>query len=115
MKTRLHKKLGRLLRRKFRESVLSDFGEGVLAKTKNGLLVVEAGDFAVGRKLLDRGEYDYAEILWLKKYLKSEDANLVVVGSHIGAVLIPISKQCKSVIAFEADVKITHCSHIIWL
>lgn len=94
-----------MLRRQFRESILSGFGEGILANTKNGLLIVEAGDFTVGRKLLNKGEYDYAEIQWLRNYLKSESSNVIVVGSHIGSVLIPISKHCKNVIAFEADVK----------
>ena len=122
MKTRIHKKLGRLLRRKFRESVLSIYGEGVMAKTKNGLLVVEAGDFAVGRELLDKGEYDFSAIQWLIKNLDTPDANVVVVGSHVGAVLIPVSKHCKSLIAFEADIKnysllshnlaLNHCENV---
>jgi FkbM family methyltransferase len=102
---RLDQKLGRLFRRRFREAILSRFGEGILANTKNGLLVVEAGDYSVGRRLLRKGEYDWPQIQWLIKNLKSESSNVVVAGTHIGSLVVPISKHCKKLMAFEADVK----------
>lgn len=105
MKTEIQKSVSRLIRRRFRESILSDFGEGILTNTKNGLFVVEAGDFSVGRKLLESGEYCFEEIQWLAGMLDPLKSSVIVVGSHIGSILVPLSKHCKNVISFEADVK----------
>jgi FkbM family methyltransferase len=70
---------------------------------KNGLLVVEPGDFSVGRKLLEHGEYDARELRWLSRVLGPDAERCVVVGTHIGALLIPLSKMCREVVGFEAD------------
>ncbi|NRA36613.1 MAG: FkbM family methyltransferase [Planctomycetes bacterium] len=91
------------MRRKVRVSVLSNHGRGVLANTKNGLLVVEAGDFSVGRILLQKGEYDWKEIQWLKKCLGDQAQHMVIIGTHIGALLVPLSAHCQQVLGFEAD------------
>ena len=122
MKTEIQKSVSRLIRRRFRESIMSDFGEGILANTKNGVFVVEAGDFSVGRKLLESGEYCFDEIQWLAGMLDPFKSSVVVVGSHIGSVLVPLSKHCKKVVAFEADVKnytllsynlaLNHCENV---
>ena len=103
MKMRLHKKLSRLMRRKVRVSVLSSHGIGVLAHSKNGLLVVEAGDFSVGRTLLQEGEYDWKEIQWLRKCLGPDAQHMVIIGTHVGALLVPLSAHCHKITGFEAD------------
>ena len=103
MKIRFHKKLGRLIRKKFRERVLSNYGVGILAETKNGRFVVEAGDFAVGRRLLERGEYDYDELQWLRECINKKTNTIVVVGTHIGAFLVPLSQNCNNIYGFEVD------------
>jgi FkbM family methyltransferase len=84
-------------------SILSNFGAAVIADTKNGLLAVEAGDFAVGRRLLRDGEYDLEEIRWLIKICADQAGTFVVVGSHVGSLVIPLSKACQSMVAFEPD------------
>ncbi|MDX1705435.1 FkbM family methyltransferase [Pseudidiomarina sp.] len=103
MSTRFHKKVGRMLRQPFRNKILSKYGKAVLADTWNGLLLVEAGDFAVARKLLDKGEYDRQDIEWLTKNLGGSAGHIVVVGAHIGSLLIPLSKISERVTGFEAD------------
>lgn len=95
--------ISRLLRRRQREKLLERHGVGVVADTRNGMLIVEAGDFSVGRHLLRHGEYDWSEIQWLKRQLDPERANVLVVGSHVGALVVPLSRCCRNMIAFEAD------------
>jgi FkbM family methyltransferase len=104
MKGRIHKTIGRVIRRKLRMSVLSRHGIGVLAETKNGFLVVEPGDFALGRQLLQHGEYDYRDVAWLSECVGHDAERIVVVGAHIGSILIPLSRVCREIIGYEADI-----------
>ena len=73
-----------------------------MAKTKNGLLVVDPGDFSVSRTLLTNGSYDWGIIHRLLARLDDQSV-VVFVGAHIGALLIPISQRVKRTIGYEAD------------
>lgn len=102
MRVRLHKRILRSIRSYFREKILSNHGVGIVARTKNGLLVVDACDFSVSRQLLRDGSYDWEVVEWLRSLLN--DQSLVVfVGCHIGSLLIPISQHVRRTIGFEAD------------
>lgn len=103
MKMRLHKRLSRQLRQKLRNRVLSNFGRAILANSWNGELLVEAGDFNVGRRLLMDGSYDRLEIEWLIRCLGRESPAVIVAGAHVGAVLIPLAKAAGRIVGFEAD------------
>ena len=96
------KRVSRLLRARWRARVLSRHGIGLLAETKNGTLAVDARDFNVSRHLLERGEYDWAQVGLLRSLL-APGACLVVVGAHIGSVLIPLARVsgARSALAFE--------------
>ena len=100
---RLHKKIGRTFRQGLRNTVLSRHGVAVLANTWNGLLLVEAGDFAVGRRLLQKGSYDKPEVEWLLECIGHHAGSIVIVGAHIGALLVPLSRAAEKVIGFEPD------------
>ena len=103
MKTRFHKRLSRLARGYVRRTVLSRHGIGILAETRNGLYVVEPGDFGVSRHLLRDGAYDHQALLWLQDALGGGAKTIVVVGAHIGTVLIPLARMARRAIGFEAD------------
>lgn len=105
MKMRAHKKFSRLLRQKIRTSILSDHGTAILADTWNGQLLVEAGDFHVGRRLLRDGSYDREEIEWLRAGFGGTAGTVVVVGTHVGSLLVPLAKSAGRVVGFEADGK----------
>lgn len=96
------KRVSRSLRARWRARVLSRHGVALVAETRNGTLAVDARDFNVSRHLLERGEYDWAQIGLLRSLL-APGAHLVVVGAHIGSVLIPLAKACGAgcVLAFE--------------
>ncbi|MGC1205841.1 MAG: FkbM family methyltransferase [Flavobacteriaceae bacterium] len=104
MKVRKHKKVSRLVRGYFKNKILSNYGKGILADTKNGLFIVDPKDFTITRKLLKNGTYDWEEIRCLRKYLNKESI-VIFVGCHIGTLLIPIAKSVKKVYGFEANPK----------
>ncbi|MGH8208188.1 MAG: FkbM family methyltransferase [Steroidobacteraceae bacterium] len=81
---------------------LSNHGVGVLAETKNGLLVVDPRDFGVSGSLLSRGVYDWTAISWLLPLL-DQGSRIVFVGAHLGALLVPLATHsgCRRVVAFE--------------
>ena len=98
----VHVKWLRVIRGKLRSLGLRRYGIGVVAKTNQGLFVIDPKDFGVGRALLDRGAYE-AEIIdyFLSKI--DSNSNVVFVGAHIGAILIPIARKASRVIAFEPN------------
>lgn len=96
------KRISRIIRAELRARLLSKHGEGILANTRNGLLVVDPRDFGVSRSLLTRGAYDWGAIEWLCRILAG-DSRIVFVGTHIGALLVPIALNSGSrdIVAFE--------------
>jgi FkbM family methyltransferase len=92
-----------MLRGKIRRRILSNHGFGFLVDSKNGILAIDPQDFSVSRTLLRHGEYDSGEIAWLKEVLGPETAVIVVVGAHIGALLIPLAGCVQRVIGFESN------------
>lgn len=96
------KRVSRVIRGKLRSLTLSNHGIGVLADTKNGLLVVDPRDFGVSGSLLSRGHYDWTAISWLLPLLNSE-SRIVFVGAHLGALLVPIAihSGARHIVAFE--------------
>ena len=74
----------------------------LMTKTENGLFAVDPEDYGVGRSLRMNGKYGADEIERLKPFITS-DSKALIVGAHIGALAIPISKLCKSVAAIEAN------------
>jgi len=107
-----------------REARLKSFGRraiGVLAETEQGLYVVNPGDRFVSRRLLEDGVYGLDELDRCYEMITA-DSKLLVVGTHIGAIAIPLSKRCKSMVAieanpdtyklFEANLKLNDCGNV---
>jgi FkbM family methyltransferase len=102
MRVSWRKQVSRAIRAKLRTQILSKHGAGILANSKNGLLIVDPRDFGVARALLRHGSYDWAEIEWLGQILHSR-SGIVFVGAHIGALLVPLALRSGSrdIVAFE--------------
>ena len=81
-----------------------DHTVALIAQSTNGLFAVDVEDFAVGRQLRTRGAYAHNEVNQLKPYL-SETSRLLVVGAHIGSLVVPLSRLCREVVAIEANPK----------
>lgn len=102
----LLKRFSRLLRGQFRARLMGRYGIAVLAATRNGYLAVDPADFTISRKLLQQGSYDFTEIDYLASLMRPS-SRLIVVGAHIGAVLIPLVRLSRvaHALAFEPSPK----------
>ena len=111
MRIAWRKRISRTIRGRLLARVLSKHGEGIVANTKNGLLVVDPRDFAVCRSLLEHGSYDWAELQWLSRIL-SDCSRVVFVGAHIGSLLVPIALKSGSgeIVAFEPSPRNHGCT-----
>jgi FkbM family methyltransferase len=74
----------------------------LLAKTSDGLFAVDPEDRAVGGVLLATGAF-YDHEIELARSLIDENSKVLMVGSHIGAHAIRLSRHCASLTAIEAN------------
>ena len=75
----------------------------IITQSSNGLFAVDPEDLEVGEKLR-KGGFGLDEIERIKSMI-SDDSRVLIVGSHIGSLVIPISRHCKEVVAIEANPK----------
>ena len=76
--------------------------KSVIVDSKNGLLAVDPRDLEVGFKLRNYGSYGLEEITRINELITTE-SNVLVVGAHIGSLVIPIAKNCNKLVAIEAN------------
>ena len=88
--------------RKMRRSLGTNI-RAVITQSSNGLFAVDPEDLEVGEKLR-KGGFGLDEIERIKSLI-SDDSRVLIVGSHIGSLVIPISRHCKEVVAIEANPK----------
>jgi FkbM family methyltransferase len=88
-----------------RKNKLLSFGPnawGLLVTTKHGLFAVDPEDAFVGAALLNEGCYGESEYM-LAKSLLSTTSDMLIVGAHIGAHAVPLSRDCNELVAIEAN------------
>ncbi|HEY2684140.1 MAG TPA: FkbM family methyltransferase [Steroidobacteraceae bacterium] len=102
MRTPLLKRLSRQIRGRWRSKVLAKNGFAVLADSKNGVFAVHPGDFHISRTLLERGEYDWAQITLLSTLIDAQ-SRLIFAGAHIGSLLVPLVRAAgtSTILAYE--------------
>jgi FkbM family methyltransferase len=95
-------RVSRKIRGHLRSLTLSKSGIGVVADTRNGVLIVDPRDFGVSSSLLQWGAYDWASVAWLLPLL-NQQSRIVFAGAHLGALLVPIALQSgsRNIVAFE--------------
>jgi FkbM family methyltransferase len=81
---------------------LGDGVKSVIVESKNGTLAVDPRDLEVGLKLRNNGSYGLDEIARINELITTQ-SNVLVVGAHIGSLVIPIAKNCNKVVAIEAN------------
>jgi FkbM family methyltransferase len=84
--------------------ILGPHALAVIAKTDQGLFAVDPQDFDVGRSLRQEGHWGQAELKRLAPHLQPQ-ANVLVVGAHIGSLVVPLARLCQQVVAIEANPK----------
>ena len=86
--TRLRKKLGKNIK-------------AIITESENGLFAVDPEDLEVGQKLRSGG-FGVDEVERLKTFINKK-SKVLIVGTHIGALAIPLSKHCREITAIEAN------------
>ena len=86
--TRLRKKLGQNIK-------------AIITESENGLFAVDPEDLEVGQKLRSGG-FGVDEVERLKTFINKK-SKVLIVGTHIGALAIPLSKHCREITAIEAN------------
>jgi FkbM family methyltransferase len=87
--------------------MLGSHVQGVLVQSRNGNFLIGVGDQKIGRHLAYKGEYATDELNRLLSVL-SQDSTLLVVGSHIGTLIVEASRHCRRAIAIEANPETFH-------
>ena len=75
---------------------------GLIVDAKNGRFAVDPADLEVGAKLRLHGAYGMDEVERIAGLIDGS-SSVLVVGSHIGSLVIPIAKMCSKVVAVEAN------------
>lgn len=76
--------------------------QAMAVHTDQGIFAVDPKDRGVGRRLLVDGAYNEGELARLAGYVSSE-ADVLIVGSHIGTIAIPLAKRCRALVAVEPN------------
>ncbi len=85
-----------------RKKTFGPFAKGIIYETENGIISMSHEDMVIGKHLGFKGSWNLPEIEILKENLKREDT-LYIIGTHVGTLLIPLSKNCKCIIGYEAN------------
>ena len=90
-----------LLQEKLIHNLFGSKVSGIVFNTYNGLMVSSIKDVQVNCEL-GKGSFNKNEVEVLKSFIPAESC-LYVIGTHIGTLLIPIGKDVRKVVGFEAN------------
>lgn len=83
-------------------SAPANFIKGVITASPQGIYAVNIEDQFIGRSLRETGSYGAQEISLALQHMKPSD-KVLVVGSHVGTIAIPLARSCAHVTAIEAN------------
>lgn len=97
-------------RKKWKSAVLASVhnpqneprSKGMLIDCGDFQFVVDSRDMFVGKALRDNGAYEVEELQRLRDRVTPQD-RVLFLGSHIGAMALPIAQHCESVAMVEAN------------
>ena len=75
---------------------------GVIFDTEFGPMACAVGDRVIARTLGMKGVWDRKAVEHLSSLI-DKNSRILVVGAHIGTLLIPLARRAKDVVAFEAN------------
>lgn len=76
--------------------------QALLVQSSQGLFAIPKTDLSLARKLSSSEGYNPPLVESIKKII-SPQSNILVVGAHVGCVLIPLARLSKTVTAIEAN------------
>jgi FkbM family methyltransferase len=77
---------------------------GTVVETRQGVFCVDPEDRFISKSLIERGEYAPDEIMRVGNFLRP-GSKVLLVGAHIGALLVPLSRRVDSLVGIEANPK----------
>lgn len=81
----------------------SQYLRAVITELPSGIFAVGLGDEHIGKSLREKGTAGTeAEVERAAKFV-SKDEDVLVVGTHIGTLAIPLAKHCRHLTAIEAN------------
>ena len=83
-------------------SVVGAHVRALIVATPHGVFAVDPADQGVGRRLRRDGAYGEQELAGLSALLRPDD-RLLIVGAHLGALAVPLARQCQAVMALEPN------------
>ena len=85
-----------------RRLILGPRVQALLATTPQGVFLIDPEDLGVAKDLIWRGAYGKNEIERIDS-LTNGNSDVLFVGSHVGSLVVPVSKKVRRVTAVEAN------------
>lgn len=86
------------------KKLIGDYSRLILAETEYGFLAVDPEDCVVGYQLRFNGTYGRNELRLINTFI-NENSNVLIVGAHIGSLVVPVSRIVAKTTAIEANPK----------
>ena len=97
---RLNLGLKKIKSKRLRKKLGSNI-KAIITNSENGIFAVDPEDLEVGQKLRSGG-FGIGEVERLKQFINNK-SKVLIVGTHIGSLAIPLSEHCKEITAIEAN------------
>lgn len=85
-----------------RSRIIGDHVEALLTNGYNGRLLISTEDLSIGRHLAFEGEYNRTSVEQMSALVTSS-SRVLIVGTHVGAILVPLAKIAQDVVGIEAN------------
>ena len=89
---------------RLRTWLLGKYAIAVVYDSENGIIMSGPSDVFVGGNLGFRGYYE-PEMVNSLIALTTPESRVLILGTHVGSVLIPLAKKVREVVAYEANPK----------
>jgi len=85
-----------------RQALLGQYSRAILTEGYNGKLLIRTTDMVVGFHLANEGCYDREVVEYHLSYL-THQSKVLIVGTHVGSLLIPLARRVAQVVGIEAN------------
>ena len=92
----------RTMRARLSRKIVGPHVRALLVQSGDMQYAVDPEDFGVGRRLRKDGHYGLDEVDSFKPFIQP-GSSVLVVGSHIGTLALPLARLCREVVAIEAN------------
>jgi FkbM family methyltransferase len=75
---------------------------GELYRTRQGLYCLDPSEQFVAKSLIETGAYGVEQLGQLQMFC-NEESSVLLLGAHLGAITVPLSKTVKNLTVFEAN------------